>query len=296
MMAVKRYHGSIDRIVAKDTQLERLATGFKFTEGPVWDSARRCLYFSDIPPGIIYRWSPEAGIQVHREPSGNANGLTLDPGGRLLACEHGNRRVSRGEQGGVVRALATHYQGKRLNSPNDIVVRADGSIYFTDPPYGLPNQSEGKEMPFQGVYRLLPESGEVTLLVDDFERPNGLAFSPDEQVLYIDDSARQHVRAFDVKADGTLTNGRLMAELDPSVGEGAPDGLKVDREGNLYVTGPGGVWVISPAGERLGVLLFPEVPANLAWGGDDWRTLYVTARTSLYQVRLKIPGVALRRH
>ncbi len=220
-------------------------------------------------------------LEVFRQPSGNSNGLTLDLQGRLIACEHSNRRVSRTEADGSVIPLATHYQGRQLNSPNDVVVKSDGSIYFTDPPYGV--QPEERELDFQGVYRIAPD-GTLALLVDDFERPNGLAFSPDERILYVDDTARRHVRAFDVLPDGTLVHGRVFAEMQ-SPATGGPDGMKLDVEGSLYVTGPGGTWLFDPDGRHLGTLVTPELPANLAFGDGDRCTLYITARTSVYRVR-----------
>jgi gluconolactonase len=272
---------------------ERLATGFQFTEGPIWlpDSS---LLFSDIPANRIYRWTPEQGAQVWREPSGNANGLTLDRDSHLLACEHGNRRVSRTLIGGIggesssgeVIALAERYEGKRLNSPNDVVVRSDNLIYFTDPPYGI--KPEQQEQPCNGVYCILPD-GTLRLAVDDFGRPNGLAFSPDESILYIDDSERRHVRAFDVRGDGALTNSRIVADMDHPQ-PGSPDGMKVDVEGHLYVTGATGVWVFEPDGELLGVIAPPERPANCAWGDADRKSLYMTARSSLYRIRVKVAG------
>jgi gluconolactonase len=272
--------------------LDRVATGFSFTEGPVWRGDD--LLFSDIPNSrtIRYRALPEGPeLTTFRHPSGNANGLTLDRRGNLLACEHSGRRVSRVDARGRVETVVDNYQGKRLNSPNDVVVRSDGSIFFTDPPYGLRNQTEGKELAFNGVYRVDP-AGQIHLLVDDFERPNGLAFSPDEQTLYVDDSARAHIRAFDVAADGTLSNGRVWAELKGKEGErGVPDGMKVDVEGNVYCTGAGGIWLFSTTGRPLGRIVMPEVTANLAWGDADWRTLYATASTSVYRFRLHIPGV-----
>jgi sugar lactone lactonase YvrE len=264
---------------------ERIATGFQFTEGPIWH-AHGYLLFSDIPADRIYRWSPQEGIQTHRQPSGNANGLTIDREGRLIACEHGNRRVSRTEADGSITPLATHHQGRRLNSPNDVVVRSDGSIYFTDPPYGV--EYAARELDVQGVYRISPD-GTLTLLVDDFDRPNGLAFSPDERILYVDDSVRRHIRAFDVQPDGTLSNGRWFADM-PSPETGSPDGMKLDTEGHLYVTGPSGTWLFDPQGNHLGTLVTAEKPANLAFGDADRRTLYITARTSLYHVRTRFPG------
>ncbi len=268
------------------TEYQRIATDFRFTEGPVWHP-EGYLLFSDIPASTIHRLEPDGSISVWRQPSGNSNGLTFDRQGRLVACEHGNRRVSVAGPDGAPQPVATHYQGKQLNSPNDVVVRSDGIIYFTDPPYGI--QEAQRELPFNGVFRLMPD-GELELLVDDFDRPNGLAFSPDEAVLYVDDTERRHIRAFDVAADGSLSNGRLWADM-ASPDAGGPDGMKVDRLGNVYSTGPGGIWVFTPDATCLGVLKGPELPANLAFGGPDLRTLYITARTSLYTLRTKVSGL-----
>lgn len=265
---------------------ERIGTGFQFTEGPVWHPDGYLL-FSDIPANRIVKWTSDGNVETFRAPSGNSNGLTYDRQGRLIACEHGVRRVSRAEPDGTITVLAERYQGKRLNSPNDVVVKSDGSIYFTDPPYGV--AAEQRELDFQGVYRIAPD-GTLTLLVDDFDRPNGLAFSPDEKTLYIDDSARRHVRAFDVQADGTLANGRVLVDMAIDA-DGVPDGMKVDVAGVLYVTGAGGTWVVSPKGEHLGTIVTPELPANCAFGDSDHKTLYITARTAVYRVRLKTEGV-----
>jgi len=277
-------------IVPEEAILEQVAGGFGFTEGPVW--CGDYLLFSDIPQNRIVRWrrlSEGPEVNTFRSPSGNSNGLTLDRSRRLIACEHGTRRVTRTEIDGSITVLAERYQGKRLNSPNDVVVRSDGSIYFTDPPYGLANMNEWKELPFNGVYRLAPD-GELVLLVDDFDRPNGLAFSPDESLLYVNDTARQHIRAFDVKPDGGISNGRTLIEMEGAE-PGAPDGMKVDSQGNIYCTGPGGFWIITPGGKSLGRIMPPELPANLAWGDADWKSLYLTARPSIYRLRLNIPGV-----
>ncbi len=276
-------------IVPKGAVVEHLASGLGFTEGPVWHNDG--LLFSDIPRNRITRWRrlPEGPeLTTFRTPSGNSNGLTLDRSGRLIACEHSARRVTRTETDGTITALAERYQGKRLNSPNDVVVRSDGSIYFTDPPYGLAGLTAWKELPFNGVYRLAPD-GELELLVDDFDRPNGLAFSPDEQVLYVNDTERGHIRAFDVAAEGQIGNGRILIDMADE-GEGRPDGMKVDVEGNIYCTGPGGFWIIGPAGKCLARVLPPELPANLAWGDPDRKSLFLTARTGLYRIRLEIAG------
>lgn len=274
-------------IIDADTPVEKVAGNFQFTEGPLWHPDG-FLLFSDIPANTIYKWQPNNQIEVFRKPSGNANGNTFDREGRLITAEHSNRRVSRTEVDGQVVTLASEYQGKRLNSPNDLVVKSDGSIYFTDPPYGI--KSEQQELDFFGVYRLGTD-GTLTLLVDDFVRPNGIAFSPDETQLYVNDSQAGNIRVFDVKPDGNLANGRIFAaQKDPNK-PGVPDGMKVDSKGNVYSTGPGGVWVFSPGGNLLGIIEVPEVPANLAWGDRDYQTLYLTARNSLYRVRLKIPGL-----
>ena len=272
---------------------ELLATGFQFTEGPVWHPDG-FLLFSDIPADRVHRWTPTGLVDVWRKPSGNSNGLTLDRENRLVACEHGNRRVSRGGAGASVDSLADRYEGKRLNSPNDLVVKSDGTVYFTDPPYGItPSESSPyskvQEQPCNGLYRILTD-GTVDLLVDDFDRPNGLAFSPGESILYVDDSPRRHVRAFDVRADGSLTNARIFAGMDHPQ-PGSPDGMKIDVDGNLYVAGATGVWVFEPDGACLGVVVTPERPANCAWGDDDRKSLYITARTSLYRIRTRVPGL-----
>ncbi|HIE30330.1 TPA: SMP-30/gluconolactonase/LRE family protein [Candidatus Poribacteria bacterium] len=280
------------RIVPEDAQVEQLGTGFNFTEGPLWVAAWGFLLFSDMPADRIRKWTPTEGVTNFRVPCGKSNGLTLDKQGRLIACEHANRRVSRTEYDGAVVAIASHYEGKKLNSPNDVIVKSDGSIYFSDPPYGLTaefGEPGERELDFCGVYRLSPDGETLTLLADDFATPNGLAFSPDESLLYIDDTERMHIRVFDVKEDGTIANGRIFAE--ESGEEGAPDGLKVDSEGNVYVTGPGGIWLFNPAGEHLGTIELPEGAANFAWGDSDWKTLYITATTSLYRIRLNIKGI-----
>jgi len=249
------------------------------------------LLFSDIPANRIYKWSPDKVLTVFRDPSGNSNGLTYDRESRLIACEHGNRRLSRIEKVGSYTVLADRFRGKRLNSPNDVVVKSDGAIYFTDPPYGI--IPEEQELPFQGVFRFKPETKELTLLVDDFEKPNGLAFSPDETVLYVaDSSTRRHVRTFDVKDDGTLGNSRLFAEIRSNL-PGNPDGMKVDVEGHPYVAAAGGVWVFSQDGKHLGTIRTPEIPSNCAFGDEDWKTLFITARTSVYHIRLSVPGICV---
>ena len=290
-------------LIAPDAAIERIAGGLTFTEGPVWRGTD--LLFSDIPNKRIVRWRrlPE-GPELTTYARGMSNGLTLDRQGRVLAAEHDGRRVTRVVDDGARTVLAERFQGKRLNSPNDIVVKSDGSIYFTDPPYGVqpstpgvPRPADwwtkpipGKEQPCNGVYRLTPD-GTLRLLVDDFALPNGLAFSPDESVLYIDDSAHKHIRAFAVRPDGALTNSRVLLDM-ASEDPGVPDGLKVDRQGNVFCTGPGGVWVCRPDGGLLGRIVLPELPANLAWA-EDGSVLFFTARTSVYRLPTKTRGALL---
>lgn len=292
-MEIQVWSAEMRQVVPEGATWERLATGFQFTEGPLWDPRTESVLFSDIPGDTIYRWSEREGVSVFRRPSGKANGNTWDRQGRLLTCEHARRRLSRTEHDGQVTALAERYDGKRLNSPNDVVVRSDGLIYFTDPPYGLsePFGVPGEqELPFHGVFSLAPGAAELTLLLDDFERPNGLALSPDERLLYVADTPRHHLRVFDVRPDGTLAGDRFFAQTNPAEGEGRPDGVTVDTAGRVYVAGPGGIWLFDASGAALGLLRTPERAANLNWGGGDRRTLYVTATSSLYRVRLNATG------
>ncbi len=279
-------------VVGNAVELERLATGFMFTEGPLWHPREKFLLFSDMPGNIIRRYSEADGVATFRQPSNMANGLTYDREGRLLACEHATSRVTRTEPDGSLTVLATHYDGRELNSPNDIVVAGDAAIYFSDPIfgrveyYGVPREPE---LMFRGVYRIDPKSGALKLLVDDFDQPNGLCFSLDEKRLFINDTPRRHIRVFDVAADGTLANGRVWAETTGE-GEGGPDGMKIDSAGNLFSCGPGGVHVFDPRGACLGVIRMPEPTANFTWGGDDYRTLFITASSSLYRTTVKVPG------
>lgn len=300
---VKRLHADLDVILPSDLKVEKVVGGFGFTEGPVWVRAG-FLLFSDIPNNTIFKWHPRHGISEFLKPSGyygsdappgshsGSNGLTLDLQYRLIICEHGNRRLTRLEKDGSLTVLANQYQGKRLNSPNDVVRKSDGAIYFTDPPYGLLKRDldPGKELPFNGVYCLF--RGELQLLYDQLTRPNGLAFSPDEKCLYVanSDPEKKIWMRFEVAADGRLSSPEVFYDASRTLSEGVPDGLKVDRWGNLYCTGPGGIWIFSPAGVHLGTIAFPEVPANCNWG-DEGKTLYVTARTSVYRLGLNIAGI-----
>ena len=279
---------TVQDILDDSAKLEKVAGDFQFIEGPIWHPDG-FLLFSDIPANIIYKFASNQQVEVFRRPSGKANGNTLDKENRLLTAEHENRRVSRTEKDGKVITLADRYEGKRFNSPNDLVVKSDGSIYFTDPSYGVSKDQE--ELGFYGVYRLAAD-GKLTLLVKDLVLPNGIAFSPDEQKLYVNNSEAGYIAVFDVKPDGTVTNDRLFAaDLKDASQGGVPDGLKVDLEGNVYSTGPGGVWILSPEGKVLGKISVPETATNVAWGESDRKTLYITANTSLYRIRLKIAGV-----
>lgn len=284
---------TLAQIIPAGSEIEKVAGGFRFTEGPIWDHAGYLL-FSDIPNNVILKYDPNTGqVSDFRRPSNNTNGNTLDPQGRLVCCEHSGRRVSRRERDGTYTTVVDSYEGKRLNSPNDVVFKSDGAMYFTDPPYGLPMQDNdpAKELPFNGVYRY--KDGRLTLLTKELTRPNGLHFSPDEKTLYVanSDPARKIWMAYPVNGDGTLGAGRVFYDVTSSQEDGLPDGMKVDRQGNLYCTGPGGVWIFTPEGRHLGTLTPAEVPANCHWGGKDGKTLYMTARTGLYRQRLSIPGI-----
>lgn len=286
-------HSDFDKIVDPKAGFEQVATGFVFTEGPVWHPGERSVLFSDIVGNRLYRWSAENGLETVRENSKMANGNTYDRNGRLISCEHATSRVSRMDlETGAYEVLVSHYEGRELNSPNDVVVRSDGRIYFTDPDYGrLPGNGIPRErdLPFCGVYCFYPASGDLVLLADDFVKPNGLCFSLDESLLYVDDTVRQHVRVFDVTAEGGVENGRIFANLTGDK-PGAADGMKLDSQGNLYCTGPGGVHVFTADGECLGVIETPEVATNLVFGGVDLCSLYITAMTSVYRIRVKVPG------
>ena len=278
---------SFYNLIPSNEILKCVATGFNFTEGPVWFKEEKYLLFSDIPANKIFKLNRGSKTEIFRHNSGNSNGLTRDREGRLIACEHGNRRVTRSEKDGSIIVLADRFHNKRLNSPNDVIVKSDGSIYFTDPPYGIkPGQ---QEQPIQGVYRISPDN-DINLVADNFERPNGLAFSPDEKKLYIDDSQLRHIRVFNVEYDGSLSNGKIFHNMNIDK-RGVPDGMKVDLDGNIFCAGAGGVWVFNSDGEHLGTICTPENPSNCAWGDNDFKSLYITAVTSIYKIRVTIPGV-----
>ncbi|MBM3140579.1 MAG: SMP-30/gluconolactonase/LRE family protein [Chloroflexi bacterium] len=303
-MRIENDQGLSDLVASAEET--KLCTGFQFTEGPIWIAADGALLFSDIPGNRIHRWRPGASAaEVYREPSGYSNGLTLDREGRVVACEHGGRRVSRApyratSPDGAAADVVTSHDGKRLNSPNDLVVHSSGAIYFTDPTYGLPrpgatrvmgDPNAKQELDFQGVYRLAP-NGALALLVRDFTQPNGLAFSPDESALYVGDSQDRIIRRYLVAADGSLSGGDLFVDMRRDERRGAPDGMKVDEDGRLWTTGAGGVWVVAPDGKRLGVFETEEHAANLTFGGARFSTLFLTATTSVFSVETRVRGIA----
>ena len=285
----------VHRIIPKEAEFEQIVTGFKFSEGPIWHPTEKHLTFSDIIGDTIYRWSEADGLTTFRRPSHMANGNSYDKQGRMVTCEHASSRVTRTGFEGQAEVLASHFEGRELNSPNDIVVKSDGAIYFTDPPFGRVEPwgpAREQELDVAGVYRLEPADKSLTLLVDDFQGPNGLCFSVDESLLFVNDSYRNHIRAFEVQADGTLANGRIWAEMSGE-GEGVADGMKVDQAGHLFCCGPGGIYVFDDAGTCLGLIRTPEGAANFTWGGDDMCSLYITASTSLYRLRVAVPGIPL---
>ncbi len=299
---IEKRSSDLDRIVSGDARVETLAGGFGYTEGPVW-MREGFLLFGDLPNNVIRKWTPGSGVTVVRRRSGYAdadkppgysmgsNGMALDAEGRLTICEPGNRRVTRQEPDGHLTVLADRYEGKRLNSPNDLVYKSDGSLYFTDPPHGLvdEDQSPAKELDFNGIFRVV--GSEIQLMSKEMKRPNGLAFSPDEKFLYVasSDWHRKIWMRYEVGSDGSLAHGTVFLDLTRELGQ-APDGMKVDREGNLYCTGPGGLWIVAPSGKILGIIRTRIEPSNCAWGDADRRTLYITGQSELYRIRLAIAG------
>lgn len=318
--SVERLDPALDEIVPADAKIERIAHGFTWPEGPIWTRSGY-LFFAEIPSNSIMKWTPDGTVSIFMRPSGytgsepfggpepGTNGMTLDKLGRLTVAGHAARRVFRLESletGAGQTVLAERYEGKRLNSPNDLVYRSDGSLYFTDPPYGLPTQSDTdprKELGFNGVFRIPnaasrpagapPDDSQLKLIIGDLSRPNGIAFSPDERYLYIASSDRSNKvwMRYDLKADGSVSNGRVLLDATSNAEPGSPDGIKVDQRGNLYGSGPGGLWIISPEGKHLGTLKLPDKASNCNWGGPDGQDLYITASSSVYRVRLAIPGV-----
>ena len=298
-MPIKRVSPELDRIVSLDQEVEVLGSGYVVAEGPLWWKESQHLLFSEVRGSRRWKWSAGEGVTLVQEPTNNANGLTRDPQGRLIICQGGARRVIRIEPDGSTTVVANKYQGLRLNRPNDVVVKSDGSIYFTDP--GGP--SPDTDLDFAGVYRVSPDLGDINLLVQDYVLPNGLAFSPDESILYVNDSqgllvrdddmfrSIGHIDAFDVRANGMLVNRRVFCELRGEQ-SGIPDGMKVDVEGTVYCTGPGGVWVMDATGKHLGTILTGvDHTTNMAWGGEDWKTLFITTFETLARIQLKIAGM-----
>jgi gluconolactonase len=288
---------ALDSLIDPGAKLTPLGTGYEFTEGPVWVAAERCLYFSDIPGDTRWRWSESRGMEVAMRPTFKANGMALDNDGHLLVCEQVSSCLVRFRASGERELVAFHYGGKYLNSPNDVVTRgADGSIYFTDPDYGRWNdwigQERSRELGFRGLYRVPPNGAELELVVaeDEFDQPNGLCFSPDETLLYVNDSGARNVKVFEVAPEGSLGKSRLLHE---GIGSGVPregnvDGMECDEHGNVWVTGPDGVWVLDQDGERLGIVETPEVCGSLAWGGDDMRSLFLMTTTSVHVVGTRV--------
>jgi gluconolactonase len=317
---VDRLDPALDHILPKAAMLERVADGFKWVEGPIWTQGS--LYFAEIPSDSIRKWTPGSGVSIFLQPSGyngtasyngpesGSNGMTLDVHGRLTVAGHAQRDVYRLESldpKAQITILADSYQGKKLNSPNDLVYKSDGSLYFTDPPYGLRTQKDTdpeKQLKMNGVYRLAhaldqkpgapPARDQIQLLVSDLTRPNGIAFSPDEKYLYVNNSEPKKIwMRYRVQADGTVTEPKLFSDATSDQRPGSPDGMKVDAEGNIYSTGPGGIWIFSPEGKHLGTILMPEKAANVTWAGPGRKTLYITASTSIYRIRLNIAGAPL---
>jgi gluconolactonase len=313
---IARLDPRLDQLIAPDAKIEKIASGFKFVEGPVWVRKPGYLLFSDIPANVINKWTPDGKVSPVVSPSGftgtddslagvpitngfetvyliGSNGITLDKQGRIVFAAHGDRAIIRIEKNGKRTVLADRYEGKRLNSPNDLVYRSDGTLYFSDPTAGLRPVNRAfpqKELPFNGVY-LIAKDGTLRLATKDVSFPNGLAFSPDEKYLYVDDTAKKLITRFEVRADGSLAAGTLFFDMSPFKEPGVADGMKLDKKGNLYCTGPGGVLVISPEGKLLGTITAPELPANLTFGDSDGKTLYMAARTGLYRMRVKVEGI-----
>jgi gluconolactonase len=304
-MSIIRLDPAIDELLPAHACVEKLAEGFTFSEGPLW-RPNGVLWFSDVIGNVTRQWSPDGRVIELLRPGGydgnglppggyiGPNGCTAGQDGSVVLCQHGNRRIVSIDRQMQISTVVDNFEGNKLNSPNDLVYRSDGTLYFTDPPYGLPlaDQDPHKELPFNGVFKF--KDGKLRLLIDDMTRPNGLAFSPDEQTLYVansDDNYRIW-RSYDVNDDGTLANGRVFADVSAEPEEGLPDGMKIDSRGNLWATGPGGIWVFTPQGQHLGTIKPPEQPANCAWG-DDGTTLYITAVTGLYRIKTSVRGQQL---
>ncbi len=296
MGAVAATSDAIWELVEKDEELDQVGTGFTFTEGPIWHPTEHHLLFSDMPGDVRRRYTPGQGVEEVMRPANKCNGMTYDADLALIVCEHVTSSVVRERPDGTRETVASHFEGQELNSPNDVIVAPDGAIYFSDPWYGrMPvfGEERERELGWQGVFRIPPGGGDLQLVVDrdEFEMPNGLCFSPDRSLMYINDTPNALIKVFDYdSSDGSLGNGRLFAGGIGSgkIEEGIPDGMKCDERGNIWVTGPGGVWVFDPDGERIGTVQVPENVGNLTWGGADWHTLFIPASTSLYSLRTKV--------
>jgi gluconolactonase len=292
MAGIDAKSDAIYELVAEGSEVERAATGFTFTEGPIWHPKEHYLLFSDMPADIRRKYTTDGTVTEVMNPSNKCNGMTYDADLNRIVCEHVTSSLVRERPDGTRETIASHFEGSELNSPNDVCVRSDGSIYFSDPWYGrMPvfGLERDRALGWQGVFRVPEGGGELELVVgrDDYEQPNGLCFSPDESLLYINDTPGAYIDVWDVNTDGSLSNRRKFFEGVGTgvIEEGIPDGMKCDERGNIWVTGPGGIWVINPAGEHLGVIRVPENTGNLTWGGDDWHTLFVPSSTSLYTIR-----------
>jgi len=290
-------------LVDADSAVESIGSGFIFTEGPIWNAAGEFLLFSDMPGDVRRRWSAADGVSEVMRPANKCNGMVYDADGNLLVCEHVTSSLVREHPDGERETIASHFRGKELNSPNDVITRSDGTIYFSDPIYGrVPvfGVERDVELGFQGVYKLAAGGGDLELVVgeDEFDMPNGLCFSPDESLLYVNDTPNARIRVYDVAADGSLSNGRVFADGigDGVIENGVVDGMKCDERGNIWVSGPGGVWVFNPAGEHLGVIETHENIGNLGWGGAGWRTLFIAASTSVYRIETKVASARLPYH
>lgn len=291
-LGIEAKSDAIYELVEEGTRVERVATGFTFTEGPVWHSVEHYLLFSDLSDDIRRKYTPDGTVVEAKNYSNKCNGMTYDADLNLIVCEHTTSSLVRESRDGSREILAQEFEGEELNSPNDVCVHSSGAIYFTDPAYGRlaeHGHRRKRRLGFQGVYRIAPGGGDVELVVgrDEFEMPNGLCFSPGESLLYVDDTPGAYIKVYDAAPDGSISKGRMFCEGVGSGGieDGVVDGMKCDERGNIWVTGPGGIWVLSAAGEHLGVIRVPENTANLTWGAEDWRTLYVTSSTSLYSIR-----------
>lgn len=294
-MHIESLSPEFDKLVNPASSIEVISDGFIFTEGPLWDTHQNALFFSDIPANKIFTWNKIDGVKAYREVSNFSNGLTFDHSHNLIACEHRSRSVSLTTPSGVYHTLAATFQGKKLNSPNDVIVAPDGSIIFTDPIYGLRAGNGGpadQELDFEGVYRIRPDNGELQLLTDSFERPNGLAITPDGYNLFVVDTVRQHIRVFSINTDWTLQGGEIWAELWDDQVSDRPDGIKFDIHGNLFSTGPGGVWVFNNKAVLLGRIYTEGKTSNLAWG-DNGRSLYITCSSRILKISCNTEGALL---